>query len=226
LPYLPLLMSVAVFTMVYYAVPNVHVSLLHALIGGLLTALLFDVAKSGFAWSMSRLSFEPIYGSFAAVPLFLIWLHLVWVLILAGAVFVYGLSLVRMEGEGAREPLLVKAVRVLRLLYDAHQDGRTVSEAELSEQVPLERAEKLRLFEVFSEFRLLAHTADEGWALGRSLKALTLWDLYQRLPEGLEESRLEPIGDMADVIEPLRNIARFGSNEMSVSLDSMFAGLR
>jgi hypothetical protein len=31
---------------------------------------------------------------------------------------------------------------------------------------------------------------------------------------------------MADVIEPLRNIARFGSNEMSVSLDSMFAGLR
>jgi hypothetical protein len=131
-----------------------------------------------------------------------------------------------MEGEGAREPLLVKAVRVLRLLYDAHQDGRTVSEAELSEQVPLERAEKLRLFEVFSEFRLLAHTADEGWALGRSLKALTLWDLYQRLPEGLEESRLEPIGDMADVIEPLRNIARFGSNERSVSLDSMFAGLR
>ncbi|MDP6970171.1 MAG: hypothetical protein QF921_01430, partial [Pseudomonadales bacterium] len=81
------------------------------------------------------------------------------------------------------------------------------------------------VFTALHEFRLLSQTEDDRWLLGRSLKALTLWELYQRLPEGLEDGRLSRITDLAPITEPLRNMARFGSNEMSVSLDTVFGGL-
>ncbi|MDP6376891.1 MAG: YihY family inner membrane protein [Pseudomonadales bacterium] len=225
LAYLPILFSVATFTVVYYAVPNCHVPFVHAFYGGVLAAVLFECIKGGFTWMVGKLSFEPIYGSFAAVPLFLIWLYLVWMLILSGAIFVRTLSLQRRREDSDREPPLVKAVRILRLLYDAHQEGRAVSDQEIFECVLLDRLEHERVFTALHEFRLLSQTEDDRWLLGRSLKALTLWELYQRLPEGLEDGRLSRITDLAPITEPLRNMARFGSNEMSVSLDTVFGGL-
>ena len=70
----------------------------------------------------------------------------------------------------------------------------------------------------------ISQTDDERWLLGRNLKALTLWDLYQQLPEGLNHQRLELVTDMDRVVEPLKSLVQFGSNQMSVSLDSVFGG--
>ena len=51
---------------------------------------------------------------------------------------------------------------------------------------------------------------------------ITLFDLYQQLPDGLELASLQEIKDMPQVVEPLIAITQFGSNEMSVSLDTVF----
>ena len=67
--------------------------------------------------------------------------------------------------------------------------------------------------------------ADESWILGRSLKSLTLWDLYQRLPDGVDMEGLGRVQGMKHVVEPLKALVQFGSNQMSVSLDSVFAGV-
>ena len=66
-------------------------------------------------------------------------------------------------------------------------------------------------------------TEDEYWMLGRSLKSVSLWDLYQQFPDGLEMARLVEIKDLPRVVEPLISITQFGSNEMSVSLDTVFS---
>ena len=65
--------------------------------------------------------------------------------------------------------------------------------------------------------------ADESWILGRSLKSLTLWDLYKRLPDGVDMPGLAQVRDMNHVVEPLKSLVQFGSNQMSVSLDTVFA---
>ncbi len=187
--------------------------------------LMVELAKEVFTISVSSSSIEPVYGTFAAVPLFLVWLYFLWAIVLGGAILVRTLSLESdLEGE-QREPMLVKCSRILQLLYDAHLDGRSISDVEINKRVHLNRTEHDRVFGVLQEFKLLNQTEDERWLLGRSLKSLTLWDLYQKLPEGLDVDRLESVKDMDNVVEPLRSLVQFGSNQMSISLDSVFGGV-
>jgi membrane protein len=221
LSYLPVLLSIAGFTVLYYAVPNCHVPFHHALFGGFVTMLVFQAAFAIFAQTSRWFSYDAVYGTFAAVPVFLLWLYLVWVIVLGGAIFVRSLSLAQ-EDESSKEPLMIKAARVLRLLHDAHMDGRAITDREINLTVSLNQEEHDRVFSVFQELKLLGTTDEEHWMLGRSLKAVTLWDLYQRLPEGLELERLKEIKDMPRIVEPLMSITQFGSNEMSVSLDLVF----
>lgn len=222
LGYLPVLLSLAGFTVLYYAVPNCHVSFNHALVGGFVTMLVFQAAFAIFARSSRWFSYDAVYGTFAAVPVFLIWLYLVWVIVLGGAIFVRSLSMSHDDKEN-REPLLIKAARVLRLLHQAHSDGRSVTDREIGLTVTLNQKERDRMLQVFHEFKLLIRTDDERWMLGRSLKSITLWDLYQQLPDGLELARLHEIKDMPQVVGPLISITQFGSNEMSMSLDMVFS---
>ncbi|MFT7651131.1 MAG: membrane protein [Limisphaerales bacterium] len=222
LSYLPLLLNLAGFTVLYYAVPNCHVPFKHALIGGLVTMMVFQGAFTLFAQGSKGFSYQAIYGAFAAVPLFLFWLWLVWVIILCGAIFVRCLSLPR-DDEADAEPLVIKTARVLKIFHAAHLRGETVSDKEINAVVTLNRAEHNKMFEVFQEFKLLNQTEDEHWILGRNLKAVTLWDLYQRLPDGLSLERLKTINDFPQVVEPLISITQFGSNEMSVTMDSVLA---
>ncbi len=221
LGYLPVILSLGGFTVLYYAVPNCHVPFAHALLGGFVTMLVFQAAFFAFAQISRGFSYDAIYGTFAAVPVFLIWLYLVWVIVLCGAIFVRSLSLSR-EPEENREPLVIKAARVLRLLHDAHLQGESVRDVDINSTVTLDQQEHDRVFGVFSRLKLLSQTEDERWMLGRSLKAVTLWDLYQELPDGLELGRLQEIKDMPQIVEPLIAITQFGSNEMSVSLDTVF----
>ena len=88
-----------------------------------------------------------------------------------------------------------------------------------------DRADRVQLFSgVLQDFRLLSQSDDDGWMLGRNLKALTLWDLYQQLPEDLDLERLSRVDGLKSVIEPLKSLVQFGSNEMSVSLDRVLGG--
>ena len=117
---------------------------------------------------------------------------------------------------------MIKAVRVLSLLHEAHLAGNSVTDKQISRRVVLNRDEHDQVFTVFQDFKLLTQTEDDRWVLGRSLSAITLWDLYQRLPEGLDLARLRQIDDLPQVVQPLISITQFGSNEMSISLDTVF----
>jgi len=221
LGYLPVILSVLVFSVLYYAVPNCHVPFKHALLGGAVTTVVFQVALTVFAQASKGFSYDAIYGTFAAVPVFLFWLYLVWVIILCGAIFVRSIALSR-EDDTTAEPLVVKAARILQLFHLAHVDGRPVSDKEINDAVLLSQTNHDKVFGVFAKFNLLQQTEDERWVLGRNLKSVTLWDLYKQLPDGLELARLQDIDDMPGVVEPLIAITQFGSNEMSVSLDTLF----
>ena len=222
LGYLPVLLSIAGFSVLYYAVPNCHVPFIHAFFGGVVTTLVFQAALAAFAHTSRWFSYDAVYGTFAAVPVFLIWLYLVWVIVLGGAIFVRALAISR-DDDTNREPMLIKAARILQLLHRAHMEGRAISDREIGLTVVLNQAEHDRIFEAFGQLNVLTQTSDDQWMLGRSLRALTLWDLYQRLPDGLELKRLKEIKDMPGVVAPLVAITQFGSNEMSVSLETVFS---
>jgi membrane protein len=73
-------------TLVYLLVPYRHVALRHAAVGGLVAGVLFEVAKRGFGLYVAKLpTYTLVYGAFAIIPLFLLWLYVSWVLVLLGA---------------------------------------------------------------------------------------------------------------------------------------------
>jgi membrane protein len=83
---LALIVDAVAFTFIYAFVPAHRVPLRLALVGGVLAALAFEVAKHGFTFYFAHVrTYQAIYGALAALPLFLIWLYLSWVIVLVGA---------------------------------------------------------------------------------------------------------------------------------------------
>jgi len=226
LSYLPLALTWFGFTVLYYAMPNCHVRIFHAAVGGFVTMLSFELAKLIFNYGVSKTSITSIYGTFAAVPFMLIWMYMVWVLVLCGAIVVRTMSLRPEITVSDAEPTLVKGARVLKCLYAGHLEGRSISDEEITAAVTLTTTEHERIFAALKRLKLLARDEQEHWLLGRSLKSLTLWDLYQALPEGLDAERLASVEGMENVVEPLKSLLTFGSNQMAVSLDAVLGGSR
>lgn len=83
---IPVLLSFIVFSFFYLYLPNVPVPWMSTLSAALLTALLFHLAQWGYVhFQIGIARYGAIYGSFAAIPLFLIWLQISWLITLLGA---------------------------------------------------------------------------------------------------------------------------------------------
>ena len=83
---IPAAMSALAFFLIYRIVPQEPVPWRHALAGGLVTGILFEAAKELFALYVRMVpSYSVVYGAFAAVPLFLIWVYVSWLVVLFGA---------------------------------------------------------------------------------------------------------------------------------------------
>ncbi|MCA6217396.1 YihY family inner membrane protein [Ideonella sp. B7] len=112
----------------FYYVPNTHVRWRHALGGALFVGVTFELAKTGLAWYVTSVAtYSAIYGAFATAPIFLLWLYLVWVIVLCGAVIAaYAPSLqmgvVRQPDVPGRAFAL--SLSVLRALDEVRQAGR------------------------------------------------------------------------------------------------------
>lgn len=79
----------ALFALAYWALPNRRIAGWHAACGGLLAALGFAAMQRLFGFYVAKLpTYTVIYGAFAAIPIFLLWLYLSWAVILVGAVVV------------------------------------------------------------------------------------------------------------------------------------------
>lgn len=91
---LPFLCSWSAFSLIYVIVPNCDVPIKKGILGGLMAALVFELGKRGFTLFVVHFgSYQLIYGAFAALPLFLLWLYVSWIIFLLGAVLTRTLTI-------------------------------------------------------------------------------------------------------------------------------------
>ena len=83
----PLLLAWLAFTFSYFLIPNTKVKFKYAAISGACAAIGFAILQALFVNGQIYVSkYNAIYGSFAFLPLLLIWLQLSWLLLLSGCV--------------------------------------------------------------------------------------------------------------------------------------------
>ena len=119
----PVLITGLGFAALFVYVPNRDVYWRDALAGGMGTAVVLALMKSGFAFYISRFpSYTVIYGAFATLPIFLLWIYLSWLGILLGATVAATLPALRMRRWAEhRQPgaAIADAITIMRLLRSA-----------------------------------------------------------------------------------------------------------
>lgn len=174
------------FTLLFKIIPNRHVRLKDAAIGGVISALGVQTLRWGFdVFLASGSTYETVYGAVAILPIFLFWLYLSWVVVLVGAVCAAAVP----EWWKARDAVpgrvispaqrLQSAVDMLRTLSVQAQRGRTVSVEDLQSDIPLDIRDEL--FESMHDAGFIVTTEDECVALLRDLHSTTLADLARDL---------------------------------------------
>lgn len=176
----PYFLNAIGFTLIYAAVPNCRVPLKHALIGGTTAAIAFNVARNLFTMLVSGTSFTFIYGAFAAVPLFLLWVFISWNIVLVCAILVHGLSAYQSREQAAR-PLVVKALEALHLLWRRQQAGQTLREFDLmlDHGCNIDSDSWSELRGIFLQHNLISQNDRGHYMLARDLHNISLWQVVQ-----------------------------------------------
>jgi membrane protein len=107
-----------VFTLIYIVVPNTKVKFVPALSAGIIAGTLFQLLQWGYVNFQSALSgYGAVYGTFAALPLFMLWLEWSWLIVLFGAEISYAYqNAAHYEQEAEELNVSHKDRRVLMLL--------------------------------------------------------------------------------------------------------------
>jgi membrane protein len=195
----PLALSTAGFSLIYVAVPNCRVPFKHCLAGGFVAAGAFHIARSVFTDLVVGSSYTFIYGAFAAVPLFLLWIYLSWNIVLMGGILVHSMSAYQSE-EQANRPLVLKALDVLYLFWQRQETGQTLAEMELLNRKNditrgLDSDSWQRLRTIFLEKRLMAENDRGQYLLSRDLHTVSLSQLKEWVNSEYALNAAEPPGN-------------------------------
>jgi membrane protein len=179
----PLALSTAGFSLIYVAVPNCRVPFKHCLVGGFIAAGAFHIARSIFTDLVVGSNYTFIYGAFAAVPLFLLWIYLSWNIVLMGGILVHSMSAYQNE-EQSNRPLVLKALDVLYLLWQRQETGQALGEMELLSRKHditrgLDSDSWQRLRTIFLAKKLIAENDRGQYLLSRDLHSVSLSQLKE-----------------------------------------------
>jgi len=97
----PLMLGVIALTSMFYLVPNTKVRLRDAAAGGLIASMAFELGKRGFtAYLVKVPTYKALYGAFATLPMFLLWVYFSWLVTLVAAMLAANLALTRRRSGG------------------------------------------------------------------------------------------------------------------------------
>ncbi len=151
----------------FHYVPNTYVRWRHALMGGLFVATGFAGAKRLLALYFGSVpTYAMVYGAFATVPIFLVWIYLSWVVVLLGAVIAAYAPTAKAQvvrwpsGPGSRFHL---GLAIIRALLHAKSEGtRGLTGSELSAALGIDPLQIDPLLDALVAIDWLGKLAEDG----------------------------------------------------------------
>ncbi len=213
-------LSTLAFSLLYLTVPNRFVDWREAAIGGLVAAIGFEITRRGFAFTIKLGGgYRAIYGALAAVPIFLIWVYLFWLITLLGAAVAAALPVVRYERwwhRAAPGSAFLDAMAIIQVLMAARAGHAAVDALKIRELTHLGVEESEALLQRMLEagwvgrirgerqqglrLRRRSQLRQERWAWLANPAKLTLAEVFRRFAfEPLPQSALA--GRVAQVMD-------------------------
>jgi len=216
----PTVVTSIAFFLIYRLLPHRRVPWPHATLGAVVAGVLFEAAKNIFSvYVRMAPTYNLVYGAFAAVPLFLIWIYVSWLTILLGAEI--SASAAYWEGGLWKHPSSPSthfrhAVSVARAIMARGGEGVGFRELRRATRIPVHDLEDALLR--MQECGILTFSRRQGYAFSRSPEKVTLAELY--------EATVAPLGAMdpdewAEVAPGFARAAR----ELREGLDRSLASL-
>jgi membrane protein len=178
----PVALTSVALALLYIAMPNRRIATRDAVIGGVIGGVAFELMKRGFALYVSYFpTYTLVYGAFATVPVFLLWIYLSWLVVIFGAVVVAALPEWR-EAAGQRHPVpgsdFFDALQILKILWQAHHTGARVTLSALlgAATVRIENVE--RILETMVAAGWVRRTVPSGWVLHRDAATITVEEVF------------------------------------------------
>ena len=223
--------TMAGFIGMYWFIPKARVPVKSAVIAGVFVAIVFELMKHLFGTVMANFtSYEAIYGAFAALPIFLLWIYLSWNLILLGVEISYTLTIFETEEVYPRHPLL-SLLDMLNLVYSHHLTGEAVSEQALRNVLGRKELPKWYIYiNYLQDSNLITMTEGDDYVLKRDLSTMTLWDFYSTLPYPLpikDEFNEMQLDDqkpwLSLLVDRFEHTEAYAKQQLHIPLNAIFA---
>ncbi len=181
-------LTVLGFFILNWTIPNRRVPIKAALIAGVFSAIVFELLKNLFGYIMSNFtSYEIVYGAFAAVPIFLLWIFLSWNIVLLGVEISYALTAFYSGKEQKRHPVII-LLDLLELFYKKQLKGHAVSDEEALSVLGREEIGRWPSYvEMLEQQKLIRRTDNDDYVLVRNLDQVDFWSFYRQLPYPLPQ---------------------------------------
>jgi membrane protein len=211
----PFALTCAAFTLLYFTVPNRAVAPWHALAGGIVAGIAFEIMKRGFALYIAKFpTYTLVYGTFAAIPIFLLWIYFSWVLIIVGALiaaFAPDFSVLREEAKRPTGSAFCSALALLLDLATAQRHPELLHLNAMARRASLTREQAEELLERMAASGWVARSAGDRYGLVCDAESLRLAEVYREFlldAESLVEAESREAVKTA--------LARFASQAQSV----------
>lgn len=173
-------------SLLYWTIPNRTVPLRSAFIAGIFSGSVFILLKQLFGFVITNFtSYQLIYGAFAAVPIFLLWIFASWNIILLGVEISYSLTAFHSKSTITRHPMIMM-LDILQLFYQKQKVGKTVSDKEALDILGRGEIGRWAYYvELLEKQKIIAETDSNEYVLIRNLSHVNLWDFMTEMPFAL-----------------------------------------
>lgn len=223
----PVALTTLAFSLLFRVVPNRYVSLSHAFIGGVVASAAFESMNRAFAFYIAHFpTYKLVYGAFASIPIFLLWVYLSWLTILAGALIAASLSHWRCSQIGSVSPAmqLYCALRALKQMNDGLSDGTVQTVPALSGQLNIGYDSLEEILEKLAQAGLVRKLAGSGWAMIRDAEHVKLAELYRRFVLDPSALGAQGHGEDENIRAWIERIEQHVAGDAAVTLHDLYAG--
>lgn len=222
---LPLFFTSVAFGFLYRTVPNRQVTVLDAVVGGIIAALAFEAMKSVFGQFLIHFSnYKVVYGTFASLPIFLMWIYLSWTVVIFAAVITAVLPYWRSGGVLLQhEPgsQFVEAVEMLKLLYRAYLEGKVLNLQQLRTALRLSWEDAESVLDKLVSAGWVAKLQGNGWVLARDAGGIRLNEVFRLFVFGKDAAHAS---EETAVKRLVSRVLSSVDDQLDLTLKDLFAG--